>query len=156
MWRGVRNWPFLPAVAISDSRNSYTSPWMSWKAWPFLENPFHHLEDFVNGLHCLHQQCWLWDNEYCVFHVMSEVRFSTIQIFQKGKTLSRTCCSISSGCNFLNSLQRSVRLSIGCCSATGRFLSSGGIQVPANLEMYFSPLVSPSSCLLWSSSSSVS
>ena len=29
MWRGVRNWPFCPAVAILPSMYSYTSPLVS-------------------------------------------------------------------------------------------------------------------------------
>ena len=37
MCRGVRNWPFTPAVAILDRRNSYTSPRTSlsrsWAIW---------------------------------------------------------------------------------------------------------------------------
>ena len=32
MWRGVRNWPLTPAVAILDSRYSYRSPLVSRSA----------------------------------------------------------------------------------------------------------------------------
>ena len=39
MWRGVRNWPFCPALAILDSMYSYTSPLVSRSSIGIASSP---------------------------------------------------------------------------------------------------------------------
>ena len=46
----------------------------------------HHLEDFVDGLHRLHQQGRLGDDEHRVLHVVGEVGFRAVQVFEETGT----------------------------------------------------------------------
>jgi hypothetical protein len=48
----------------------------------------HHLENFVDGLHRFHQQHRLGDDEHGVLHVVGEVGFGTVQVFEKGEHLA--------------------------------------------------------------------
>ena len=54
----------------------------------FTRVAFHHLKNFVNGFHRLHQQRWLGNDEHRVAHVVAELTFFAVEVFQEREHLA--------------------------------------------------------------------